>query len=81
MIQIYVLFHTHFGAVNFERKHGKDLSDFSLRPTPRKMSSSCGVCAIFKSETAEHLEDLVDDHVAAIYKELAPNTFEMLWSC
>lgn len=78
MFAVYVLFHTHFGAMNFEKKHGLTLENFSLRPTPRKLSSSCGVCAIFNVEDQASLPLLLDEHVAGIYIETQLQNFECL---
>lgn len=78
MPTFYVLFHTHFGAMNFEKKHGQALENFSLRPTPRKLSSSCGVCAVFNTENQSALQSLLDEHVASIYIETQPQHFECI---
>lgn len=70
MRKVYVLFHTHFGSVNFEKKFGHTLENFGLKPTPRKLSSSCGVCASFNVLDDADVMTLVDDHVANIYEDL-----------
>lgn len=48
-------FHTHAGAVKFDRMLRSLNEPCELSPTPRKLSSSCGVCARFKYDNYEEL--------------------------
>lgn len=80
MRKVYVLFHTHFGSVNFEKKYGQSLENFALKPTPRKLSSSCGVCAHFSLPDETDFMTLVDDHVANIYEDTdGKGAFKLLY--
>lgn len=68
MIEICVLFHNHFGAIDFEKKFKSNLIEFKLQPTPRTLSSSCGVAAIFYLDSNYDIGPYITDHVAEIYK-------------
>lgn len=59
-----ITFHTHAGAVRFERLLSKEGLDCELMPVPRKLSSSCGVCARFDAEKYRQWED---EDVDSIY--------------
>ena len=54
-------FHTHFGAMKFNRHCIKEGVSVKMAPVPRELSSSCGVCVRFEAagapELAEH-EDM-----------------------
>jgi hypothetical protein len=45
-----ITFYTHFGATSFKSIWDKTGAEASLRPVPRTLSASCGVCAAFESE-------------------------------
>ncbi len=57
-------FHTHAGAIRFERILRKEGFDCELMPVPRRLSSSCGICARFDIESYCHWED---EDVNAVY--------------
>ena len=40
-------FHTHLGALRFQRKLEKLGKEAALAPVPRKLSASCGTCVRF----------------------------------
>ena len=44
-------FHTHFGAMSFERNLKKQGIICQMSPVPRKLSASCGVCVRFKTDS------------------------------
>lgn len=52
-------FHTQTGAIRFDKKLKVLGYDSILKPVPRKLSSSCGICVEFFSE-AIHF-DLIED--------------------
>ena len=61
-------FFTHFAAVSFARlSKGTDMKP-QFMPVPRKLSSSCGTCAVFTPESGELPES-----------ELASLSFEKLF--
>ena len=57
-------FHTHAGALKFERKLVALNEPCKLMPVPRKISSSCGICAKFEYE---NFKSLVFEDMDAIY--------------
>jgi hypothetical protein len=62
-----ILFFTHAGAIKLERALRKKNIPCELMPVPRKLSSSCGICAV--TETKEDFSSFADDeHVESIYE-------------
>ncbi|MCC8139354.1 MAG: DUF3343 domain-containing protein [Lachnospiraceae bacterium] len=51
-------FYSHFGAIRFERELRAKGSRGTIIPVPRNLSSSCGTCVEFASES----EDFQDPH-------------------
>lgn len=45
-----VTFHTHADGIRYQRFLKSQNTPGSLRPTPRVLSSSCGVCMFFESD-------------------------------
>ncbi len=69
MTEFYALFHSHFGAIDFEMKFKSTLIGFKLQPTPRALSSSCGIAAAFQLDDKVSLSDLVTEYVTEIYQK------------
>ena len=55
-----ITFHTHSGAIKFKKHCGKMQIRCELMPVPRKLSSSCGVCARIISD-ADMTQREIDD--------------------
>ncbi|MGD9568302.1 MAG: DUF3343 domain-containing protein [Sedimentibacter sp.] len=72
-----IVFHTQSGALKFESKMRKLSIPCSLQPVPRKLSSSCGICA--KLTYAENPDNLVEPEIERIYKECSNNQYELLY--
>lgn len=72
-----ILFHTQSGALKFDSKMKKLKVKCSLQPVPRKLSSSCGICA--KLSYDENPESLIEPEIERIYKEVAFNQYELLF--
>jgi hypothetical protein len=72
-----ILFHTQSGALKFESKMRKLNIPCSLQPVPRKLSSSCGICA--KLSFDESPESLIEPEIERIYKEISTNQYELLY--
>lgn len=62
----YVLFPSTYWALRGDKLLAEAKMDVKLRPVPRELSSSCGICLEFSCETAvgviRALEDLDVDH-------------------
>ena len=43
-------FHTHLGALRFQKKLTRLGKEAALAPVPRKLSASCGTCVRFAAE-------------------------------
>lgn len=61
-----VLFYTHSGSIKFQRILQAKGIEVSLMPTPRRLSSNCGIAARFYYEGS--LEDLISEDVEKVYK-------------
>lgn len=68
MDQYIATFHTHLAALrscNGLKKAG--VSDARLAPVPRRLSSSCGTCALYRAE--EPMLGCMDADVEAVYRQ------------
>ena len=72
-----VVFFTHSGAIKFEKRMIKLNIPCTLQPVPRKISSSCGICAKVCYENI--IDDLIEDEIHSIYKDIAKNQYEMIY--
>lgn len=72
-----ILFHTQSGALKFESKMRKLQIPCSLQPVPRKLSSSCGICAKLSIDAS--YESLIEPEIERIYKEFSNNQYELLY--
>ena len=73
-----VVFFTHSGAIKFERRMSKLNVSCSLHPVPRKISSSCGICA--KICFDENINDLIEDEIQSLYKDISKNQYELIYT-
>ncbi len=72
-----IVFHTQSGALKFDSKMRKLNISCSLQPVPRKLSSSCGICAKVKIE--ENPSYLIEPEIERIYKEVSSNQYVLLY--
>lgn len=72
-----VIFHTQSGALKFDSKMNKLKIYCSLQPVPRKLSSSCGICA--KINYNENPHNLLEPEIESIYKDISANNYELLY--
>nr|WP_300094090.1 DUF3343 domain-containing protein [Sedimentibacter sp.] len=73
-----IVFFTHSGAIKFEKKMSKLNIACLLQPVPRKLSSSCGICARITYEG--NIKDLIEAEIESIYKDISKNQYEMMYS-
>jgi hypothetical protein len=71
-----IVFHTQSGAIKFDSKMRKLGINCSLQPVPRKLSSSCGICA--KIDFIGNPEKLMEPEIERIYREVSFNQYELL---
>lgn len=72
-----IVFHTQSGAIKFDSKMRRLSIPCSLQPVPRKLSSSCGICAKLAYE--DNPETLMEPEIERIYKETSSNQYELLF--
>ena len=60
-------FHTHYGALCFQRRLAGLGERAVLAPVPRKLSVSCGTCVRY--EAADPCRALLDADLEAVYEE------------
>lgn len=77
MNEYIAVFFTHSGAIKFERKLKSKNIEYKLMPVPRKLSSSCGICAKFKFD--KDLVELIDDEIDKIVS-VEGNNYELIYS-
>lgn len=56
-----ILFHTTSAAMRSEKVLERGNVNVKLIPTPRELSSDCGIAMRFNWELAERVEDLLDE--------------------
>lgn len=72
-----IVFHTQSGALKFDSKMRKSQIPCSLQPVPRKLSSSCGICA--KLTYGNDPKCLIEPEIERIYKDISTNQYELLY--
>ena len=68
-------FHTHFGAMSFQKKVEKLGRSAGMMPVPRALSASCGVCVRFHGPFDPSMA--VDD-LEAVYED-APGGYTLVF--
>lgn len=68
-------FHTHLGALRFQRKLEKLGKEAAMAPVPRKLSASCGTCVRF---AAEFDPKWSDEDLEAVYS-VNDNGYELVY--
>lgn len=59
------LFYTHSGAMKFGSMLKKEKIEHVVQPTPRKLSSSCGISVVFDCE--DDVKNLIEEDVKSLY--------------
>lgn len=63
-----VTFHTHFDAVKYSRNMKKAGYKATLKPVPRKLSSSCGSCVVLTASEELDLDQIFNDELERLYQ-------------
>lgn len=70
-------FHTHFGAMSFQKMLQKSGVAAEMMPVPRALSASCGVCVRFDGpfdpQTMPHSD------MEAVYRSTESGGFELVY--
>lgn len=69
-------FHTHLSALMTSRTLTVLGIRAQMMPVPRKLSSSCGTCVRYLSETANL--DAMDEDVEAVYEKVGREEYTLL---
>lgn len=72
-----IVFFTHSGAIKFEKKMIKMNITCLLQPVPRKLSSSCGICARINYDGS--IKDLIEAEIESIYQDISKNQYEIMY--
>ncbi len=77
-----ITFYSHFGATRFKKEANKSGAEVQLKPVPRFLSSSCGTCAVVKTEelTFPQNMDEVEQIVELLSDSSKENDFTTLYS-
>ena len=68
-MQYIATFFSHFGAVRFQHLCTERGWQAQVRPVPRSLSSSCGICVFFKTEVLEDATSLQTPELEQIVRE------------
>lgn len=73
-----VVFFTHSGAIKFDKKMNMLNIICSLQPVPRKLSSSCGICAkiIFDGD----IKALIENEIESIHMNISKNQYKEIYN-
>ena len=71
-------FHSHFGATRFAKKLRGENVACTLKPVPRRLSSSCGTCAEF--ETDRDVQSLLTPELEGVYLSDGEG-YQPVWEC
>ena len=69
-------FHTHLSALMTSRKLTALGLQARMMPVPRKLSSSCGTCVLYKA--SEPQLAVMDEDVEGVYEVVGPETYTQL---
>ena len=59
-MELLATFHTHYGALQFDKYCKKENIIAKMQPVPRELSASCGVCIRFSAQTTPKKADHED---------------------
>lgn len=59
------LFYTHSGAIKFSNRLKKENTKHKIQPSPRKLSSNCGISVEFDYE--KDIKNLIVEDVESLY--------------
>ena len=62
----YILFHSYTSGLALESLLKKEKIKYTIVPTPRELSVSCGICMEYKREDEEAIKKLVDENSISI---------------
>lgn len=77
-----ITFYTHFGALKFKNEC-KDMSinDALIKPTPRSLSSSCGVCVEFSADSFDFIKNDPPEDMEKGFLILGEDKYRQIMEC
>ena len=61
-IRYYILFPSHTEGIKMESVLKKEKIKYTIVPTPRELSASCGISIMYNKEDEEKIKGLIDIH-------------------
>lgn len=61
-IRYYILFPSHTEGIKMEAVLKKEKIKYTIVPTPRELSVSCGIAIMYNKEDEEKIKELIDIH-------------------
>lgn len=58
----YILFHNYSNGLELESFLKKNGIKYTISPTPRKLSTSCGISIIYKKEDEEAIKRIIEEN-------------------
>ena len=58
----YILFNNHTNGLKLESFLKKNSIKYTISPTPRKLSTSCGISVMYKKEDEQKIKEIVKDN-------------------
>lgn len=65
-IRYYILFPSHTEGIKMESLLKKERIKYTIVPTPRELSASCGIAIMYNKEDEEAIKDLICIHKVKI---------------
>lgn len=75
-MKLIALFYTHSGAIKYQRFLKEEDVETLLSPTPRKLSSNCGIAARFQYEG--NINSIICDEIEKLY-EISGNNYILVY--
>lgn len=73
-----ILFHTHTGAIKFDREHRRACLSLVSMPVPRLLSSNCSISFLIEYEGDIH--GLIDEQIEKVFLKEGDN-FKLVYDC
>lgn len=58
----YILFNSHSHGLELESFLKKNNINYTISPTPRKLSTSCGISIMYKKEDEEKIKKIIEEN-------------------
>lgn len=77
-----ITFYTHFGALKFKNEcKESSITDALLMPTPRSLSSSCGICVVFSHNSFDFVKNSPPEDMEKAFLVLGEDSYRQIMEC